>query len=110
MSLSPAAPGELPPARWRKLEGSDPAAYEMVLKIQALQKRLIAKTEEVVEKDLAIQVRAGRGGGAGGLQCGKGHPAPCLLVSLRCEVAAQHGVAAGTLVVLLRHDLVSNNP
>ncbi|KAL4439847.1 hypothetical protein ABPG75_002848 [Micractinium tetrahymenae] len=41
--------------RWRKLEGSDPAAYEMVLKIQALQKRLIAKTEEVVEKDLAIQ-------------------------------------------------------
>jgi hypothetical protein len=28
----------------------------MVLKIQALQRRLIAKTEEVVEKDLLIQV------------------------------------------------------
>jgi len=41
--------------RWRRLEGSDPGTYEMVQKIQALQKRLIAKTEEVVEKDLLIQ-------------------------------------------------------
>ncbi|PRW33224.1 flagellar associated isoform A [Chlorella sorokiniana] len=41
--------------RWRKLEGSDPTTYEMILKIQALQKRLIAKTEEVVEQDLQIQ-------------------------------------------------------
>ena len=41
--------------RWRKLEGSDPGTYEIVQKIQALQKRLIAKTEEVVEKDLLIQ-------------------------------------------------------
>merc|ERR1719453_2232914 len=41
--------------RWRKLEGSDPGTYEMLQKIQALQKRLIAKTEEVVEKDLLIQ-------------------------------------------------------
>jgi len=41
--------------RWRKLEGSDPAAYEMIQKIQTLQKRLIAKTEQVVEKDLEIQ-------------------------------------------------------
>ena len=41
--------------RWRKLEGSDPSTFEMVQKIQALQKRLIAKTEEVVEKDLLIQ-------------------------------------------------------
>lgn len=29
---------------------------EMIQKIQTLQKRLIAKTEEVVEKDLLIQV------------------------------------------------------
>ncbi len=43
--------------RWRKLEGSDPTTYEMILKIQMLQKRLIAKTEEVVEKDLLIQAR-----------------------------------------------------
>merc|ERR1711988_1839693 len=40
--------------RWRKLEGSDPATYEMIQKIQTLQERLIAKTEEVVEKDLLI--------------------------------------------------------
>mmetsp|Transcript_9593 Transcript_9593/g.21708 ORF Transcript_9593/g.21708 Transcript_9593/m.21708 type:complete len:403 (-) Transcript_9593:263-1471(-) len=43
------------PRRWRKLNGSDPGVYEMVQKIQALQKRLIAKTEEVVEKDVYIQ-------------------------------------------------------
>merc|ERR1711939_270722 len=41
--------------RWRKLEGSDPATYEMIQKIQTLQKRLISKTEEVVEKGLLIQ-------------------------------------------------------
>merc|ERR1712127_1105319 len=41
--------------RWRKLEGSDPDTYEMIQKIQTLQKRLIAKTEEVVEKDISIQ-------------------------------------------------------
>ena len=31
------------------------ATYEMIQKIQTLQKRLIMKTEEVVEKDLLIQ-------------------------------------------------------
>ena len=36
--------------RWRKLEGSDPSAYEMIQKIQTLQKRLIAKTEEVTAR------------------------------------------------------------
>merc|ERR1712146_163564 len=36
--------------RWRKLEGSDPATYEMIQKIQTLQKRLISKTEEVWRK------------------------------------------------------------
>lgn len=41
--------------RWRKLEGSDPSMFEMIQKIQTLQKRLITKTEEVVEKDLLIQ-------------------------------------------------------
>merc|ERR1712187_296672 len=41
--------------RWRKLEGQDPAMYEMEQKVKTLQKRLIAKTEEAVEKDLAIQ-------------------------------------------------------
>ncbi|RLN50001.1 hypothetical protein BBJ29_002772 [Phytophthora kernoviae] len=41
--------------RWRKLEGSDPATYELLQKIQTLQKRLIQKTEEVVEKELVNQ-------------------------------------------------------
>ncbi|KAJ3415562.1 hypothetical protein HDV05_004613 [Chytridiales sp. JEL 0842] len=40
--------------RWRKLQGSDPSTYELITKIQTLQKRLISKTEEVVEKELII--------------------------------------------------------
>jgi hypothetical protein len=40
--------------RWRKLSGSDPSTFELITKIQALQRRLISKTEEVVEKDLVI--------------------------------------------------------
>ena len=36
--------------RWRKLEGSDPATFEMLQKVKTLQKRLISKTEEAVEK------------------------------------------------------------
>jgi chromosome segregation ATPase len=43
--------------RWRKLEGTDPAMYETMQKVKTLQKRLISKTEEAVEKDLAIQER-----------------------------------------------------
>lgn len=39
---------------WRKLEGSDPKRYELIQKIQTLQKRLIQKTESVVEKDLLL--------------------------------------------------------
>jgi len=35
-------------------QGSDPSMYEMIQKMQTLQKRLIAKTEEVVEKELMI--------------------------------------------------------
>jgi len=41
--------------RWRKLEGSDPSPFEMMQKVKTLQKRLISKTEEAVEKDLALQ-------------------------------------------------------
>jgi chromosome segregation ATPase len=41
--------------RWRKLEGSDPAMYELIQKVRTLQKRLIKKTEEVVKKDDEIQ-------------------------------------------------------
>ncbi|KAJ6669109.1 hypothetical protein lerEdw1_007918 [Lerista edwardsae] len=45
--------------RWRKLEASDPSTYELIQKIHALQKRLISKTEEVVEKELLLQVEDG---------------------------------------------------
>ena len=41
--------------RWRKLEGSDPSTFELLQKIQTLQRRLIHKTEEAVEKELQIQ-------------------------------------------------------
>jgi chromosome segregation ATPase len=41
--------------RWRKLEGSDPATYELVQKTHMLQKRLIEKSEEVLDKDLLIR-------------------------------------------------------
>mmetsp|Transcript_35060 Transcript_35060/g.81393 ORF Transcript_35060/g.81393 Transcript_35060/m.81393 type:complete len:843 (+) Transcript_35060:117-2645(+) len=41
--------------RWRELEGSDPATYEMIQKVKSLQKLLIAKTEEVMERDAKIQ-------------------------------------------------------
>ena len=40
--------------RWRKLEGMDPSHSEMIAKVKALQKRLIVKTEEAVEKDLQL--------------------------------------------------------
>ncbi|XP_021391968.2 cilia- and flagella-associated protein 58 [Lonchura striata] len=41
--------------RWRKLEASDPTTYELVLKVQRLQKRLISKTGEVIEKEFLLQ-------------------------------------------------------
>ncbi|XP_053306830.1 cilia- and flagella-associated protein 58 [Spea bombifrons] len=41
--------------RWRRLEASDPSAYELIQKIQTLQKRLISKTEQLVEKELLLR-------------------------------------------------------
>ena len=43
--------------RWRELEGSDPAMYDMIMKVKSLQKRLISKSQEVREQDLVIQER-----------------------------------------------------
>ncbi|EAR92616.3 flagellar associated protein, putative (macronuclear) [Tetrahymena thermophila SB210] len=42
-------------SRCRKLEGSDPDVFEMRQKLQTLQRRLISKTEQVVEKEVLIQ-------------------------------------------------------
>lgn len=41
--------------RWRHLEGSDPAAHEMILQIHSLQRRLIAVTEAGAEKGMQLQ-------------------------------------------------------
>ena len=41
--------------RWRKLEGSDPARWAQVQRLQELQDQVIAKTSEVAEKDILIQ-------------------------------------------------------
>jgi chromosome segregation ATPase len=43
--------------RWRNLEGTDCDTNELISKIESLQKRLIAKTEEVVAKDLMINTQ-----------------------------------------------------
>ena len=37
--------------RWNQLKGTDPDMFDLLSKVQSLQKRLIKKTEEVVEKD-----------------------------------------------------------
>merc|ERR1712050_422811 len=41
--------------RWWELAGSDTDMYEMIQRVKQLQKTLISKTEEVVEKDALIQ-------------------------------------------------------
>ncbi|KAJ3129075.1 hypothetical protein HK098_002667 [Nowakowskiella sp. JEL0407] len=41
--------------RWRKLEGSNPQAYEMIQLLHSLQKKLIEKTQENSQKEALIQ-------------------------------------------------------
>ena len=41
--------------RWRKLEGSDPARWAQVQKLQELQTSVIDKAQEVMDKDILIQ-------------------------------------------------------
>jgi len=41
--------------RWRKLEATDSETYELMTKIQSLQKRLITKTEEVLDKEKFVE-------------------------------------------------------
>lgn len=43
--------------RWRQLKGSDPDVFDLVFKVHTLQKQLIAKTEQLAEKDAVIEVR-----------------------------------------------------
>jgi chromosome segregation ATPase len=41
--------------RWHKLEGSDPEAYELLQQLQILQKRLLQKSDEVVNRNALIR-------------------------------------------------------
>lgn len=45
--------------KWKELEGKDPATFNAITKIQSLQRRLIAKTEELAEKDVLIKEKEG---------------------------------------------------
>lgn len=56
-SFSPLSLQESILCRWRKLEGSDPATFELLQKVQLLHKRLIRSSEELVERDLQIKQR-----------------------------------------------------
>lgn len=55
--------------RWRNLESSDPQRFEMINKIQSIQKRIIAKNQEIVEKGTAPIVGGGRGGRLSLMRC-----------------------------------------
>ena len=41
--------------RWRKLGGKDPPTLELIQKIQTLQKRLIARKEDIVDRETCIR-------------------------------------------------------
>ncbi|XP_036592331.1 cilia- and flagella-associated protein 58 isoform X3 [Trichosurus vulpecula] len=73
--------------RWRRLEASDPSTFELIQKIHTLQKRLISKTEEVVEKELILQEKEK------------------LYVELKHILARQPGPEAAEQLQLYRHTL-----
>ncbi|XP_013883448.1 cilia- and flagella-associated protein 58 [Austrofundulus limnaeus] len=41
--------------RWRRLEGTDPGKFQLIQKIQFLQKRLISKTQDLGQQELLLQ-------------------------------------------------------
>ena len=43
--------------RWRKLEATDSSTYDLMTKIQSIQKRLIAKTEDVKKKEKELELK-----------------------------------------------------
>ena len=114
LSPPPHPPTHAHTCSWRKLEGSDPAAYELLLKVQALQRRLIAKTEEVrawgggaawagaqlfpngeTHYSTPPHVTRAPGGGKGPADCGKG--AACasagLTLGLHCHLSSRPAAA-----------------
>ncbi|NXL98946.1 CFA58 protein, partial [Tyrannus savana] len=73
--------------RWRKLEARDPTTYELIQKVQRLQKRLINKTSEVIEKEFLLQEKEK------------------LYVELRQVLAQQPGPEATEQLQRYRHSL-----
>ncbi|NWU92614.1 CFA58 protein, partial [Upupa epops] len=73
--------------RWRRLEATDPSTYELIQKIQRLQKQLISKTGEVIEKELLLQEKEK------------------LYVELKHVLARQPGPEAAEQLQLYRHSL-----
>ena len=45
--------------RWRKVEGTEPEIYELITKIQTLQRRLISKNEEAMQKKKELDALEG---------------------------------------------------
>ncbi|CAL8355990.1 unnamed protein product [Boreogadus saida] len=41
---------------WRKLEANDPEYFELIQKAQDLQKALVTKNQEVMDKDLLLKI------------------------------------------------------
>ncbi|NXC44608.1 CFA58 protein, partial [Penelope pileata] len=73
--------------RWRKLEASDPSTFELIQKIHRLQKLLISKTGEVIEKELLLQEKEK------------------LYVELKHVLARQPGPEAAEQLQLYQHTL-----
>ncbi|XP_048103061.1 cilia- and flagella-associated protein 58 [Alosa alosa] len=73
--------------RWRRLEASDPGTFELIQKIHTLQRRLISKTEEVVEKELLLQEKEK------------------LYVELKHILARQPGPEAAEQLMIYQHTL-----
>ncbi|XP_065602670.1 cilia- and flagella-associated protein 58 [Cyrtonyx montezumae] len=73
--------------RWRKLKANDPSTFELIQKIQRLQKQLISKTGEVIEKELLLQEKEK------------------LYVELKCVLARRPGPEAAEQLQLYRHTL-----
>ncbi|KFP23839.1 Coiled-coil domain-containing protein 147, partial [Colius striatus] len=73
--------------RWRKLEASDPSTYELIQKTQRLQKQLISKTGEVIEKEMLLQEKEK------------------MYVELKLVLARRPGPEAAEQLQLYRHTL-----
>ncbi|XP_076839412.1 cilia- and flagella-associated protein 58 isoform X2 [Brachyhypopomus gauderio] len=73
--------------RWRRLEASDPSTFELLQKTQTLQRLLLKKTEEVMQKDHLLQEKE------------------MLYVELKHVLARQPGPEAAKQINILQHTL-----